>query len=158
MTTPFSERRVASLSLFGTPSKRTSCLCPAAAPAYIAVSLYLCFGVPDFGAESAKTQLYKALQSKGRNLTTPQQERQRGTTLRRHVMQVPKTESQRIDSLRGFLRGEPLRQRFGDFAAEGKVTRRRLNQPKGRYRVSLPHCGTAKLKLPDKLQFSFYKW
>ena len=96
---------------FGTPSKRTSCLCPAAASAHTTVSLFLCFGVPDLGAESTKLLRRKALQSKDRNLTTPPQERQRGTTLRPFDKPVPKTNGsgsacEKGGSLRGNALGE----------------------------------------------------
>ena len=91
LTTPFSERKIASVSLFGTPSKRTSCLCPAAASAHTTVSLYLCFGVPDFGAESAKTQLYKALPSKGSELIY---RRRSGSGARRFAVTISKCRKQ----------------------------------------------------------------
>ena len=41
---------------------------------------------------------------------------------------VPKTDALHRIYSRGIPKAESLRRRFGDFAAEGKVTRRRRNQ------------------------------
>ena len=49
-----------------------------------------------------------------------------GQTIRLFEMQVPKNKPYPDDFfLRGLPKGERLGRRFGDFAAEGKVTRRR---------------------------------
>ena len=62
-------------------------------------------------------------------------------------------------SLAGRLKPKGFQRRFAYFLDGEKVCRRRLNQPKGRYRVSLPHKrhrGQFDINiLPDKLQFAF---
>ena len=52
---------------------------------------------------------------------------------------VPKIDTLHVIYSRGIPKAESLRRRFGDFAAEGKVTRRRHNQLSARY------CFTAAL-------------